>query len=233
MTNRAVTVATEQPVLTDEQVVARVLAGELSVFEVLMRRYNRRLFRAVRSIVLSDDEAEDVVQDAYVRAYTHLRQFEGRSSFATWLTRIAIHEALARRRESRRVVEIDAIEDSREAEMKFLKSTARNPEEVTMDRSVATMLEEAVSSLPGNYRSVFMLREIEGLSTAETAECLELSEEAVKVRLHRGRALLRREIYKLTGEASAAAFQFAGPRCDAVVASVLERIKRLNARADA
>jgi RNA polymerase sigma-70 factor (ECF subfamily) len=233
MTDRAVTVATEQPVLTDEQVVARVLAGELSVFEVLMRRYNRRLFRAVRSIVLSDDEAEDVVQDAYVRAYTHLRQFEGRSSFATWLTRIAIHEALARRRESRRVVEIDAIEDSREAEMKFLKSTARNPEEVTMDRSVATMLEEAVSSLPGNYRSVFMLREIEGLSTAETAECLELSEEAVKVRLHRGRALLRREIYKLTGEASAAAFQFAGPRCDAVVASVLERIKRLNARADA
>jgi RNA polymerase sigma-70 factor (ECF subfamily) len=117
--------------------------------------------------------------------------------------------------------------------MKFLKSTARNPEEVTMDRSVATMLEEAVSSLPGNYRSVFMLREIEGLSTAETAECLELSEEAVKVRLHRGRALLRREIYKRTGEANAAAFQFAGPRCDAIVASVLERIRRLNARADA
>jgi RNA polymerase sigma-70 factor, ECF subfamily len=222
MTDRAVTVATEQPELTDEQVVARVLAGELSVFEVLMRRYNRRLFRAVRSILLSDDQAEDVVQDAYVRAYTHLRQFEGRSSFATWLTRIAIHEALARRRESRRVVEIDAIEDSREAEMKFLKSTARNPEEVTMDRS-----------LPGNYRSVFMLREIEGLSTAETAECLELSEEAVKVRLHRGRALLRREIYKRTGEANAAAFQFAGPRCDAIVASVLERIRRLNARADA
>src|SRR5512143_2134286 len=151
MTDRAATVATEEPVLTDEQVVARVLAGELSVFELLMRRYNRRLFRAVRSIVLSDDEAEDVVQDAYVRAYSHLRQFEGRSSFATWLTRIAIHEAFARRRQSRRVVEIDAIEDSREAEMKFLKSTARNPEEVTMDRSVATMLEEAVSSLPGNY----------------------------------------------------------------------------------
>lgn len=233
MTDRPAIVAAEQPVLTDEQVVARVLAGELNVFEVLMRRYNRRLFRAVRSILLSDDDAEDVVQDAYVRAYTHLHQFEGRSSFATWLTRIAIHEALARKRESRRVVEIDAIEDSQEAEMKFLKSTARNPEEVTLDRSVSTMLEEAVSSLPGNYRSVFMLREIEGLSTAETAECLELSEEAVKVRLHRGRALLRREIYKRTGEASAAAFQFAGPRCDAVVASVLERIKRLNTRADA
>jgi RNA polymerase sigma-70 factor (ECF subfamily) len=86
------------------------------------------------------------------------------------------------------------------------------------------MLEGAVDSLPASYRSVFMLREIEGMSTAETAECLELSEEAVKVRLHRGRALLRREIYKRTGYATASAFRFAGPRCDGLVAAVLARI---------
>jgi len=213
--------------LTDEEIARRVLAGELNLFEVVMRRYNRRLYRAVRSILGNNDDAEDVVQDAYVRAYTNLHQFEGRASFATWLTRIAIHEALARRRKQNRTVEIDSIEDSGEAEMKFLKSTARDPEEETMARSVATMLESAVDLLPETYRSVFMLRDIEELSTAETAECLALSEEAVKVRLHRGRALLRREIYKLTGEASSSAFQFAGPRCDALVASVLSRIEEI------
>lgn len=228
MAERAVRFSTRHDDLTDNEVVARILAGEPGLFEVLMRRYNQRLYRAVRSILLSNDEAEDVVQDAYVRAYTHLRQFEARASFATWLTRIAVNEALARRRDRHRLVEIDSIENSDEAEMKFLKSTARNPEEETMARSVATMLEGAVDSLPETYRSVFVLRAVEGLDTAETAHCLELSEEAVKVRLHRGRALLRREIYKLTGEASSAAFQFAGARCDAIVASVLSRIERLN-----
>ncbi|HYV03481.1 MAG TPA: sigma-70 family RNA polymerase sigma factor, partial [Blastocatellia bacterium] len=99
MAERAVKVATRDEAPTDGEVVARVLAGELGLFEVLMRRYNQRLFRAVRSILSSAHEAEDVVQDAYVRAYTHLNQFEGRASFATWLTRIAIHEALARRRD--------------------------------------------------------------------------------------------------------------------------------------
>ena len=227
MPERAVTVATTDEAPTDGEVVARVLAGELGLFEVLMRRYNQRLFRAVRSILSSAHEAEDVVQDAYVRAYSHLHQFEGRASFATWLTRIAIHEALARRRDQRRLMEIDAIDESEKAEMEFLRSTAPSPEEETMARTVTTMLEGAIDSLPETYRSVFMLREIEELSTAETAECLELSEEAVKVRLHRGRALLRREIYKLTGQSSAAAFQFAGARCDAIVASVLSRIKSL------
>jgi RNA polymerase sigma-70 factor (ECF subfamily) len=144
------------------------------------------------------------------------------------LTRIGINEALARRRDQSRVVQIDSFEDSEEAEMKFLKSTAPNPEEETISRSVATMLEGAVDSLPETYRSVFMLRAVEGLDTAETAQCLDLSEEAVKVRLHRGRALLRREIYKLTGEASANAFSFAGARCDAIVAAVLSRIESLN-----
>lgn len=226
MTDRAATAASRDA-LTDQEVVTRVLAGELSLFEVVMRRYNRRLYRAVRSILGRDHEAEDVVQDAYVRAYANLHQFEGRASFATWLTRIAINEALARKRNQSRIVEIDSIEDSGEAEMKYLKSTARDPEQETIARSVATMLESAVDSLPDTYRAVFMLREIEELSTAETAECLALTEEAVKVRLHRGRALLRREIYKLTGEASPAAFQFAGPRCDALVASVMFRIEKL------
>lgn len=222
MSERAAKIPVPRELLSDEEVVARVLAGELELFEVLMRRNNQRVYRVVRSILASDVEAEDVVQDAYVKAYSHLGQFEQRSSFATWLTRIAYHEALARKREQQRLVEIDSMQES--DEMEFLKSTARTPEEDALANSVGLMLEGAVDSLPTNYRSVFMLREIEGMSTAETAECLELSEEAVKVRLHRGRALLRREIYKQTGQASAGAFRFAGLRCDGLVAAVLARI---------
>jgi RNA polymerase sigma-70 factor (ECF subfamily) len=191
-----------------------------------MRRYNQRLYRVTRSILSSDAEADDVVQDAYVRAYLHLAQFEGRASFATWLTRIAVHEALARKREHLRLVEIDSIDEHREVKMEFLTSTGRTPEQEALTRSVGAMLESAVDALPDAYRSVFMLREIEGLNTAETAECLELSEEAVKVRLHRGRALLRKEIYRRTGEATATAFRFDGARCDAIVAGVLARIEQ-------
>jgi RNA polymerase sigma-70 factor (ECF subfamily) len=224
MSERAAKVPVPDNQLSDEEVVARVLGGELSLFEVLMRRHNQKLFRVVRSIVQSDTEAEDVVQDAYVRAYTHLGQFEQRSSFATWLTRIAFNEALARKRAQQRLVEIDSIQESDEATMKFLKSNAATPEEDALAGSLSVMLEGAVDSLPESYRSVFMLREIEGMSTAETAECLDLSEEAVKVRLHRGRAILRREIYNRTGQASAGAFRFAGPRCDGLVAAVLARI---------
>jgi RNA polymerase sigma-70 factor (ECF subfamily) len=226
MTERAASVAGYS--LTDEQVVERVLAGELHLFEVVMRRYNQRLYRVARSVVTSDSEAEDVVQDSYVRAYVHLSQFAGRSSFATWLTRIAFNEALARKRAGSRLVEIDSLEDGEEAKMKYFQSTAQNPEEQALTRSVGEMLETAVDSLPENYRSVFMLRDIEGLSTAETAQCLDLSEDTVKVRLHRGRTLLRREIYKRTGEAGSAAFQFAGARCNAIVAAVLARIAELS-----
>ena len=206
----------------DDEVVRRVRAGETIWFAVLMRRYNQRLFRAARAILGNDTEAEDVVQDAYVRAYTHLDQFAGRAAFATWLTRIAMHEALARLR--RRKLFVDADEE----DMESLVSEAPDPEAEAFASSTRALLEAAVDALPQAYRSVFMLREVEGLSTAETAECLELSEEAVKVRLHRSRALLRKEIYARTGAATASAFQFAGARCDRIVATVLARINELS-----
>jgi len=161
--------------LTDAEVVARVLGGELQIFEVLMRRYNQRLFRAARSILKTDAEAEDVVQDAYVRAYQHLNQFEGRASFATWLTRIAVTEALARKRKAQHLVQVESMDTAGDAAMNAFTSTAPNPEEEAMARSVTALLETAVDSLPEAYRSVFMLREIEGLNTNEAAECLGLS----------------------------------------------------------
>ncbi|MFL6215401.1 MAG: RNA polymerase sigma factor [Blastocatellia bacterium] len=209
--------------LTDEEVVERVLAGQSAWFEVLMRRYNQRLYRVSRSIVGDDAEAEDVMQEAYVRAYQHLDQFDGRARFATWLTRIAVHEALARLRHRRRVVEIDAFAESSENPMIPAANTP-NPEQEVLIRTLGVILESAINQLPAAYRSVFMLREMEEMSTAETAECLGLSEEAVKVRLHRARARLRKTITAQTQAATVSAFQFNGARCDRIVAAVLARL---------
>ncbi|HLG15268.1 MAG TPA: RNA polymerase sigma factor [Blastocatellia bacterium] len=212
--------------MSDEEVVERVRAGETALFEVIMRRYNQRLYRVVRSILGNDGEAEDVTQDAYVRSYMHLDQFEGRARFSTWLTKIAVHEALARLRLRQRLVEIDGTAGAIEEGMN-LESKTPSPEQEVLIQTIRIVLESAVEKLPETYRSVFMMREIEGMSTAETAECLDLSQESVKVRLHRGRSLLRQHIYAQTGAATAGAFQFLGARCDRMVATVLARIHSL------
>jgi RNA polymerase sigma-70 factor, ECF subfamily len=208
--------------LSDEEVVIHVMEGEPALFEILMRRYNQRLFRVTRSIIKDDLEAEDVIQDAYVRAFEHLKQFEGRARFSTWLTKIAIYEAYARLRriDSERLKSISVMEDQGVE----VTSRERSPEQQTYDGELKTVLEKAVDALSDDYRSVFMLREVEGLSTAETAECLDISEENVKVRLHRARTVLQRELYALAGANRTAAFQFLGGRCDQIVARVLGRI---------
>jgi RNA polymerase sigma-70 factor (ECF subfamily) len=213
--------------LSDDEVIRRVKAGETALFEVIMRRYNQRLYRVTRSILGNDAEAEDVAQDAYVRSYMHLDQFDGRAKFSTWLTKIAVHEALARLRKQERVVEIDAELGSMEGRMR-LESKGPSPEQEVLTNTIRIVLETAVERLPQSYRSVFMMREVEQMSTAETAESLDISEESVKVRLHRARALLRKDIYLQTGAATAGAFQFLGARCDRMVSSVLERIESLN-----
>jgi RNA polymerase sigma-70 factor (ECF subfamily) len=208
--------------LSDEEIVRRIIEGEPALFEILMRRYNQRLFRVTRSIVKNDLEAEDIIQDAYVRAYEHLSQFEGRARFSTWLTKIAIYEAYARVRriDYQKVDMLSSLED----QGLDLKSKGRNPEQQIYDGELKMMLEKAFDALSDDYRSVFMLREIEGLSTAETAECLDISEENVKIRLHRARASLQRELYSLAGANMNMAFQFLGARCDRIVNRVLERI---------
>ena len=213
--------------MTDEEVIQRVRAGETALFEVIMRRYNQRLYRVCRSILGNDAEAEDVTQEAYVRSYIHLDQFDGRAKFSTWLTRIAVHEALARARKRQRIVEMDVASESMEGRMK-LESKAPSPEQEVLTDTMRIVLERAVDRLPETYRSVFMLREVEGLTTTETAECLDLTQEAVKVRLHRARSLLRKDIYAQTGAATVSAFQFMGSRCDRVVSAVMERIASLD-----
>jgi RNA polymerase sigma-70 factor, ECF subfamily len=214
--------------LSDEEVVDRVRSGEGALFEVLMRRHNQRLFRAARSIVKDDAEAEDVMQQAYVNAYTHLDQFAQRATFSTWLTRIAVHEALARLKHNGRFTDIDPALDD-ESVTRALPMPALDPEQQAQASELRRFLEAALDALSPRYHSVVMLREVEGLSTLETAACLGITEETVKTRLHRARGLLRRLLSGKAGLAARDAFPFPAPRCDRIVASVLVRQKLVGA----
>lgn len=185
-----------------------------------MRRHNQRLFRLARAVVRDDREAEDVVQDAYVRAFTHLGQFEGRARFATWLSRIALHEALARVRRRRRFAALPE-----EVTLSDLPNPRPGPEDRAANRELAAALAAAVDALPESHRAVFVLRDVEGLSTAETAEVLGLSQPNVKVRLHRARAALRADLERRLGGEVPRLWSFDGERCDRVVTSVLARLE--------
>ncbi|MES2790817.1 MAG: RNA polymerase sigma factor [Planctomycetota bacterium] len=212
------------PVLspTDSEIAGRVLAGDLAVFEVLMRRYNQRLFRIVRSIVGDDGEAEDVVQETYVRAFEHLGQFDGRAMFSTWLTKIAIHEALARRNRRQRMQVVD-LSDPENSNM--VSSAARHEaEDEASAKELGVILARAVDELPDDLRTVFAMRMIEGLNTDETAACLDLTAANVKVRLHRARTMLRERIDERIGVGVRQLYQFGGERCDRIVRAVLARL---------
>src|SRR6202162_3848451 len=219
-------VATSQEPLSDEEVVARVLAGETAMFEIVMRRHNQRLYRVARAILRNDGEAEDVMQDAYVRAYEHLDQFAGRAKFSTWLTRIAVHEALARQHRGNRYQEWEPMSEREGDPMDRFASLAPDPEQQASNSEIRTLLEAAVQKLPDTYRTIFMLRDVEDMSTTDAAEVLEITENNIKVRLHRARALLRKSLYARAGIERKEAFFFHAVRCDRVVRNVFERIQK-------
>jgi RNA polymerase sigma-70 factor (ECF subfamily) len=208
--------------LTDEQIVTQIINGQTALFEVLMRRYNERLYRAARAIVRDEREAEDVMQQAYVNAYAHLRQFDGRAKFSTWLTKICVHEAIGRARKKGRYLALE--DESGKVEPFAPQSAGPDPERQAYARELAALLEVAVDGLPDGCREVFVLREMEGLSTAETAQVLGVSDDAVKTRLSRAKAAMRRDLYTRTGCAVPAALSFPRLRCDRMVAAVFARI---------
>lgn len=213
---------------SDEEIVDRVKAGDTGLYEIIMQRYNQRLYRVARAILRDDAEAEDVMQDAYVRAYQHLDQFAGRALFSTWLTRIAVHEALSRIRLRNRNQQLQ--EDTGQDGETYMNvvETSPDPEQSASRTELSGLLEEALLGLTEQYRTVVMLRDVEGLSTAETATALDLTEENVKIRLHRGRAMARGWIVERVGANAKTAFPFMGVRCDRVVRGVLVRLAELN-----
>jgi RNA polymerase sigma-70 factor, ECF subfamily len=216
--------------LTDAEVVTRVRAGDRALFEILMRRHNVRLYRAARAVLKNEDDVEDVMQQAYINVFTHLHQFEERAQFSTWLIRIGLNEAFARRRKMHAAESREErgshVSDDRQQVIDAMPSPQPDPERQAYARELHRVLEDAVDALPDTYRTVFMLRDVEGLSTSETGEGLGLGEEAVKTRLHRARALIRRAVTARIGAEATGAFQFHAPRCDRVVAAVMASIDR-------
>ena len=200
----------------DGTVLELVRGGDRNAFGTLMRRYNQRVFRIARAILVDDADAEDAGQEAWVLAYRHLHQFEGRSSFSSWIGRIVSREALARARRRRPVPVADVSEE--------VMDKQPDPERRASDGEARAILERAIDSLPDSFRTVFVLRAVEEMSVAETAACLEIPEDTVKTRLHRARRLLRDDLVQQLDIATTDAFAFAGARCDRMVEKVLRHL---------
>jgi RNA polymerase sigma-70 factor (ECF subfamily) len=212
---------------SDMHLVSRAIAKDRDAVSTIMQRNNQRLYRIARGVLRDDFEAEDVVQEAYVRAFSHLEAFRGDSSLSTWLSRITINEALGRLRKKRRAQETSFVPgNTTEAEIiRFPGSPdVEDPERTMAQRQILRLVEQATDHLPQGFRSVFVARVIEGMSVEETAELLGLRPQTVKTRLHRARALVRKELHAKIGPILLDAFPFAGRRCDRLTSAVMKRL---------
>ena len=216
--------------LSDAEVVNRICAGEPALYELIMRRHNRRLFRLARGILGNDADAEEAVQEAYVGAFFKLKQFRGPHGFGAWLYRIATNEALMRRRKQKRLQLIFASAPEVHEEAQNQKPeldqepAAADPESDLYRLQLQHLLEKAVDDLPSAYRAAFVMREIEHLSTTETAEALGIEEATVKTRVHRARRLLQGQLSSELQTALEGIYQFDGDRCDRIIAVVFSRL---------
>ncbi len=214
--------ATELP---DETLIARIRMGDASAYEVVLRRYNRRLFRVTRSILRDDDDAQDAMQEAYVRAFTSLGDYRTPGNFGAWLTRITVNEALMKKRKDKRYAPRDAT-PLRDEDDAVTEESAPGPgtEDLAANGELRHLIEAAVDRLPEGFRTVFVLRAIEQLSIEETAACLDIPVATVKTRFHRARGLMQQALTHHIDAAGLTAFDFAGARCDRMVATVLARL---------
>lgn len=213
VTDRSVTT------LSDREVVDNILNGNKPLFELLMRRYNRRMFRLARSILKDSAEAEDVLQEGYILAYTNLQAFKGDASAGGWLARIIVNEALGMLRRRHNIYSLDS-----EAELEKINSTMKGPEQFANSHETLWMIESAIDRLPKCYRMVFVLRAVEQLSVNETAEYLDIQPATVKSRFHRARSILQHRLINQVGELIPDVFSFGGRHCDRIVETVYRRL---------
>ena len=211
------TIKDKQPEIGDAEIVQQVLSGNTAAYEQLMRKYNQRLFRVGISYLTYEDDVEDAMQSTYLKAFHALSTFKNNSQFSTWLIRIMINECLQLLRKQRPYQEIDL-----SAELPEMVDTPETGEEKLIKKEMKLLLEKSILALPPKYRSVYMLREVEELSTVETAETLNISESNVKIRLHRAKEILRKEIRRRSGEVEI--FTFGSDRCNYLVQRVMSKI---------
>jgi RNA polymerase sigma-70 factor, ECF subfamily len=213
---------------SDGELLRLARDGDPAAFRILIRRHDRYLYRIARSVLQDDHEAEDVVQETYVRAFTRLVDFRGDASLSTWLTRIALNEALQRRRRRRRTVHLDVIDAAPHCAVQIDRSPMvapdQDPERTTAQHQLRRFLERAIDDLPEAFRTVFVMRDIEEASTEETASVLGIRQQTVKTRLHRARRMLRAALGEHIGAALKDAFPFDRPRCDRLVKKVLDQL---------
>src|SRR2546429_9306122 len=186
-----------EPVSDELALVQAAKKGDVSAFEELVRRYDRNVFRIAQHITQHREDAEDVVQDAFLKAYENLGQFQGQSKFYTWLVRIAVNEALMklRRRRPERMVSLDEdVKTEDDSVPREVADWSPNPEQLSTQSELREILDKTIHGLPATFRTVFVLRDVEGLSTEETADALDLSIPAVKSRLLRARLQLRERL---------------------------------------
>ncbi len=210
--------------LADVDIIARVATGDVGAFAELMRRYNRKLYRTARAMTGDNGEAEDIVQEAWTRAYAHIADFRNESAISTWLVRIVLNEALGRKRRTRPTVELDETNEHQMSSVIMLPSCGANPESSMSRTQVRHLLERAIDTLPPDFRTVFVLRSVEEMRGAEVAQQLGIPEATVKTRLHRARALIRQELEKNFLIALSDVFPFDGARCKELSNRVMARI---------
>ncbi len=210
--------------LADVDIVAHVVTGDAGAFAELMRRYNRKLYRTARAMTGDNGEAEDIVQEAWMRAYAHIADFRNESAISTWLVRIVLNEALGRKRRARSTVELDETNERQMSSVIMLPSCGANPESSMSRTQVRHLLERTIDTLPPDFRTVFVLRSVEEMSGAEVAQQLGIPEATVKTRLHRARALIRQELEKNVLIALSDVFPFDGARCKELSNRVMARI---------
>lgn len=218
----------QTPKMTEavDDLVARARDRDEAAIRAIIKANNRRLYRLARGILRNDSDAEDVVQETYVRAFTHLDSFRGDSSLATWLGRIAMNEALGRLRSRRASVEWTSLpQGTIEAQViQFPLAASIDPEKTMAQREIQNVVEHAIDELPEPFRLVFITRVVEGMNVEETAEILDLKPETVKSRLHRARTMLRENVERKIGPVVMEAFPFAGRRCERLTDAVLKRL---------
>ena len=223
------TTATVDSKLPDPELAKRIAAGDRDAFRLLLKRYNQTLYRAARSVLKDEAEAEDAVQDAYLLAYRAMGKFRGDAKLSTWLVRIVINESIARLRKRSRNAEIIRLDSGAELneteEASMGESTPEQPEHAAQRAEARRLLEAKIDELPDAFRTVFMLRAVEELSVEETAVALDIPEATVRTRFFRAKGLLREALSQEIDLAHGDAFAFAGARCDRIVANVMAKLE--------
>ena len=215
--------------LPDAEIARRVAAGDQNAFQLLMRRHNQIMYRAARSILKDDAEAEDAVQEAYLLAYRAMGKFRGEAKLSTWLVRIVVNEGIARMRKRSRRAEVIRLgggteQESQAEEVNMNESTPEQPDQAASRAQARRLLETKIDGLADAFRTVFVLRAVEEMSVEEAAVCLGIPEATVRTRFFRARGLLREALSREIDFAFESAFSFAGERCDRIVAGVLARL---------